>query len=119
MPLGLPMALSCLDFCKLNIHAAQPVSEAPALELAPGTYKMISSTALPNVTFINAPTVSPKSLAILWVAWLNKPAKGTIAIAFMANTTLGFILATCRAMPTGTNIKRTLSQLESKICLHI
>ena len=33
-----------------------------------GTYKMMSSTALPKVMFIRAPIVSPKSLATLSVA---------------------------------------------------
>lgn len=47
----------------------------------------INSTALPNVTFINAPTVSPRRLATLSVAWLRRAASGTIATAFMANIT--------------------------------
>ena len=49
--------------------------------------KMMSSTAFPNVTFIKAPTVSPIRLAMLSVAWLRSPASGTMASAFIANTT--------------------------------
>ena len=49
--------------------------------------KMMSSTALPNVTFIKAPTVSPRLLATLSVAWLRRPASGMMAMAFMANMT--------------------------------
>jgi len=53
-----------------------------------GSYmKIMSSTAFPNVTFISAPAVSPVRLATLSVAWLRRPARGTMAIAFIANTT--------------------------------
>ena len=76
---------------------------------------MMSSTALPNVTFISAPTVSPILLATLSVAWLNSPARGMMAMAFIANTIVGFTPAKLTAIPTGTKTKRRLSQLESKI----
>ena len=78
---------------------------------------MISSTALPKVMFIRAPIVSPISLATLWVAWLNSPASGIIAIAFIANTMLLFTPAAWTAMPTGTKTKSVLSQLDSNISL--
>ena len=64
---------------------------------------MISSTALPNVTFISAPTVSPILLATLSVAWLRRPAKGMIAMAFIPKMTPGCKLAAFEAIPTGTN----------------
>ncbi len=48
---------------------------------------MINSTAFPNVTFNNAPMVSPNRLATLSVAWLKKRASGTIASAFIAKIT--------------------------------
>ena len=83
------------------------------------TYNMMSSTALPNVTFMSAPTVSPILLATLSVAWLSIPARGMIAIAFIANTVVGLTPAALTAMPTGTKTKRTLSQLESRISFDV
>lgn len=55
------------------------------------TYKIINSTAFPKVTFVNAPIVSPMRLATHSVAWLNKPAKGTIATAFIAKMMVGLM----------------------------
>lgn len=78
---------------------------------------MMSSTALPKVMFIRAPIVSPSSLATLSVAWLSSPARGMMAIAFIAKTIVLFTPAACTAMPTGTNPKRRLIQLENKISL--
>ena len=80
---------------------------------------MISSTALPKVTFMRAPIVSPSSLATLSVAWLSNPASGTIAIAFIANTMVGFTPAAFTAIPTGTNIRRILSEVDSNISLQV
>ena len=59
-------------------------------ERSDGTYNIISSTALPKVMFMRAPTVSPKSLATLSVAWLSSPARGIMAIAFIAKTIVLF-----------------------------
>ena len=69
---------------------------------------MISSTALPNVTFISAPTVSPILLATLSVAWLRRPAKGMIAMAFIPNMIPGLRLAALAAIPTGTKTSNRL-----------
>lgn len=63
-----PLALSCLDFCQLNIHAEGNKISLLKILQALGNYKMISSTALPKVTFNRAPMVSPSSLATLSVA---------------------------------------------------
>lgn len=75
-------------------------------------YKMISSTALPNETFNRAPKVSPRRLATLSVAWLNSPARGMMAMAFMAKMSEGlFGAANFTAMPMGTKNSRMLTQL--------
>jgi hypothetical protein len=69
----------------------EPRSEACTIRisfLTRAIMKMMSSTALPKVTFINAPTVSPMRLATLSVAWLRSPANGMIAIAFIAKMML-------------------------------
>ena len=87
--------------------------------------KMISSTALPNVTLSSAPIVSPSLIATLSVANDNKEASGMMAIALIANTTVGLTgaaspLALTRAprtMPTGTKTNRTLIQEAKAICL--
>ena len=55
--------------------------------------KTMSSTALPNVTFIRAPTVSPILEATLSVAYDSRDARGMIAIALMAKTTLGLTIS--------------------------
>ena len=78
------------------------------VQKAQRTYNIISSTALPKVTFISAPMVSPILLATLSVAWLRRPARGMIAIAFMPKTMPGFRLAALAAIPTGTTTKRIL-----------
>lgn len=70
--------------------------------------KMINSTAFPNVTFIRAPIVSPIRTATLSVAWLNRPARGMIAMAFMAKTMPADAPANLTAMPTGTKTSKTL-----------
>ena len=72
---------------------------------------MISSTALPKVTFINAPMASPKPAATVSVAFPSKPASGTMAMAFMANTTPAGACAKCTAIPAGTNTNNTFAQL--------
>lgn len=69
---------------------------------------MMSSTALPKVTFISAPTVSPILLATLSVAWLSKPARGTIAMAFMPKIIPGLRLAVLATIPTGTKTNKIL-----------
>jgi len=69
---------------------------------------MISSTALPNVTFISAPIVSPILFATLSVAWLRSPANGMIAIAFIPNMIPGLRLAALDAMPIGTKTSNRL-----------
>ena len=63
-----PLALFCLIVCKLNIHATVEVSNTNIDNMHIEAYKMISSTALPKVTFISAPIVSPISAATLSVA---------------------------------------------------
>ena len=72
---------------------------------------MINSTALPKVTLISAPIVSPRRLATHSVAWLNNPAKGMIATAFMPKMMAGFNPTASTAIPTGTKTSRTLTQL--------
>ena len=87
--------------------------------------KMISSTALPKVTFINAPMVSPILPATLSVANDRSAASGIMAIAFMAKTTvgltIGFLVLTLpmipKARPTGTKTSSQLTQLEKMILL--
>ena len=64
----------------------EPVQPPPV----PKTHKMISATALPDVTSISAPIVSPRFDATLSVAWLSRPASGTMATQLTAKTT-----ATC------------------------
>lgn len=82
------------------------------------SHKIMSSTAFPNVTFMRDPIVSPMSLATLSVAYASSPASGIMAIAFIANTIFPFTPAKWTATPTGTKIKRTLSQVENSISLH-
>ena len=74
-------------------------------------YNMISSTAFPKLTFIRAPNVGPSRCATLSVAKVKRPARGMIATALRAKTTLGLIPAKCTAMPTGTKINKTFPQL--------
>lgn len=69
---------------------------------------MMSSTALPKVTFISAPIVSPILLATLSVAWLSRPAKGMIAMAFMPKMIPGLRLTALATIPTGTKTNKTL-----------
>jgi len=66
MPLRGLLALSCLDLSS-GRHTCLVVL-ARFTEVSEKTYKIISSTALPKVTFIRAPTVSPILLATLSVA---------------------------------------------------
>ena len=75
------------------------------------TYNTINSTAFPKVTLVKAPTVSPIRLATHSVAWLRMPAKGMTAIAFRANTIVGFKPAPCAAIPAGTKTSNRLTQL--------
>ena len=70
--------------------------------------KMINSTALPNVTFIKAPMVSPRRQATLSVAWLRRPASGIMAIAFIAKTT-----------PAGMDVKSASNQVNIHSHKHI
>src|SRR5215472_11714726 len=70
-------------------------------------YNMISSTALPKETLSKAPQVSPNLLATLSVAWVSRPAKGTMAMAFMAKMISGFKPAMFTAMPIGTKMSNT------------
>ena len=81
------------------------------------THKIINSTALPKETLISAPIVSPRRLATHSVAWLNNPAKGMIATAFMAKMMAGFNPTASTAIPTGTKTSRTLTQLWHKAVL--
>lgn len=74
------------------------------------THKMINSTALPKLTFNNAPSVSPSLCATLSVAKESIPAKGIIAMAFIAKMMVGFTFAKLHAIPTGTKTRRTLTQ---------
>lgn len=71
---------------------------------------MINSTALPKLTFSKAPNVSPSLCATLSVAKASIPAKGIIAMAFIAKMIVGFTPAKLTAMPTGTKIRSTLTQ---------
>ena len=80
---------------------------------------MISSTAFPKVTFISAPMVSPILFATLSVAWLRRPARGMIAMAFIPNTIPGERLAAFAAMPIGTKTSNTLIMLESMMDLAV
>jgi len=87
--------------------------------------KMMSSTALPKVTFNKAPIVSPSFAATLSVAKHSRYARGMIAIAFMAKTTFGLMgLASAftlvmipKVIPMGTKIRSQLIQLEEMIRL--
>lgn len=81
--------------------------------------KMISSTAFPKVTFMRAPIVSPSRLATLSVAWLRRPARGMIAIAFIAKTMPADAPLKLTAMPTGTKTSRILKILEKRISLTV
>ena len=67
---GAPEAASgsLLSYClQLDIHAAISVSKMQ-IRYSKSTYKMMSSTALPKVTFMSDPMVSPISAATLSVA---------------------------------------------------
>lgn len=71
--------------------------------------KMMSSTALPKVMFIRAPTAGPRLAAMVSVAMLRSPASGMIAMAFMVNMTGPFMDGMFPStMPTGTKSRRTL-----------
>jgi len=104
---GFTLGTSCITYI-LGFHSV-------SIQSLPGSgsvsYNMISSTALPKETLSKAPKVSPNLLATLSVAWVSRPAKGTIAMAFMAKITSGFKPATFTAMPTGTKMSNTLTQL--------
>lgn len=52
----------------INIHAIKMSAQGVQGPRVKISHKIISSTALPKVTFISAPTVSPISLATLSVA---------------------------------------------------
>ena len=80
---------------------------------------MISSTAFPNVTFIRAPIVSPSLQATASVACDSMPARGMMAMAFNANTTVGLMRVKLAAIPAGTNTKSTFIQLESNVSLKV
>lgn len=78
---------------------------------------MINSTAFPKETLIKAPGVSPTRCAALSVAVESRPAKGTIATAFIAKMMVGFTRAILQAIPIGTKTKRMLAWELNKIFL--
>jgi hypothetical protein len=99
-----------------RLDRMEPSSDACTMRISSlerAMIKMISSTALPNVTFMSAPIASPICAATLSVAKLSRPASGTMATAFMLNATGPLRLSICAtAMPTGTKISSTLIQLD-------
>lgn len=106
-----------------NVHTTSIVSSKIHEVLRGGsvlTYNMISSTALPKVTFKRAPILSPSLLATLSVANPKSEARGMMATQLMANTTVGLMELSSparsriapRAIPTGTKTNRTLIQLD-------
>jgi hypothetical protein len=79
------------------------------------THKMTTSIRLPKVIFMSAPTVSPISLAMVSVAYVNNPDNGMIAIALDVKTIEGFALDRYVAIPIGTKMSRRFPQLENAI----
>ena len=69
------------------------------------------------MTFSKAPIVSPNRLATLSVAWLNNPANGIIATAFIAKMISALRWAKLAAIPMGTKIKSTLMGLYKRASL--
>lgn len=97
-----------------RLDRIDPSSEAWTMRisfLTRAMMKMMSSTALPNVTLSSAPIVSPSLLATLSVACDSSPARGMMAMAFMAKTMPADVPAKLTAIPTGTNTSSTLTQL--------
>ncbi len=79
---------------------------------------MINSTALPNVTFSNAPNESPSLRATVSVAKLSSPASGMMATAFVAKMAAGGMPGIwAMAIPMGTKTSRRLSLVWNKTVL--
>ena len=88
----------------------EPTSEALTTSWRPSAsakIAMISSGALPKVTFTSPPTPGPALAESCSVASPISAAIGTIASAEAANTTEESTSAKCRAAATGTKTPRT------------